>query len=65
MWADDPTGAIDSESAGEVMALLEELTADGLTLILVTHDATIGARADRLITMRDGRIVSDQLRTTE
>ncbi|MGE0309972.1 MAG: ABC transporter ATP-binding protein [Acidimicrobiia bacterium] len=65
VWADEPTGALDSESAGEVMALLEELTADGLTLILVTHDATIGARADRLITMRDGRIVSDTVRAAE
>ena len=41
------------------MGLLRELHADGLTLILVTHDESIGASAERLIRMRDGRIVSD------
>jgi putative ABC transport system ATP-binding protein len=59
VWADEPTGALDSETAGEVMTLLRELHADGLTLILVTHDPTIGESAGRLIRMRDGAIVSD------
>jgi putative ABC transport system ATP-binding protein len=59
VWADEPTGALDSETASEVMGLLRELHADGLTLILVTHDESIGASAERLIRMRDGRIVSD------
>jgi putative ABC transport system ATP-binding protein len=59
VWADEPTGALDSETAGEVMTLLRELHADGLTLILVTHDPTIGESAGRLIRMRDGAIMSD------
>ena len=59
VWADEPTGALDSESAAQVMALLRELHADGLTLILVTHDAAIGEAAPRLVRMRDGRVVSD------
>ncbi|MFN8034602.1 MAG: ABC transporter ATP-binding protein [Acidimicrobiia bacterium] len=59
VWADEPTGALDSETAGVVMALLRELHADGLTLILVTHEKSIGASAPRMITMRDGAIVED------
>jgi putative ABC transport system ATP-binding protein len=59
VWADEPTGNLDSETAGTVMALLQELHADGLTLVLVTHDEGIGASAERLIRMHDGRIVTD------
>jgi putative ABC transport system ATP-binding protein len=59
VWADEPTGALDSETAGVVMELLRELHAEGLTLILVTHEKSIGASAQRMITMRDGRIVED------
>jgi len=59
VWADEPTGALDSESAHEVMELMQELHGDGLTLILVTHDPVVGARAQRTIRMRDGRIVGD------
>jgi len=58
VWADEPTGALDSETAGAVMDLLEELNAEGLTLMLVTHDATVAASAGRLVTMRDGCIIS-------
>ncbi|HEY5170748.1 MAG TPA: ATP-binding cassette domain-containing protein, partial [Acidimicrobiia bacterium] len=61
VWADEPTGALDSETAEQVMQLLCELNADGLTLIVVTHDAGVGERANRAIKMRDGRIVSDDL----
>jgi putative ABC transport system ATP-binding protein len=61
VWADEPTGALDSETAEQVMQLLRELNADGLTLIVVTHDAGVGASANRAIVMRDGRIVSDGL----
>jgi putative ABC transport system ATP-binding protein len=61
VWADEPTGALDSETAEQVMQLLCELNADGLTLIVVTHDAGVGAVANRAIKMRDGRIVSDDL----
>jgi putative ABC transport system ATP-binding protein len=60
VWADEPTGNLDSETAGSVMALLNELHRDGLTLILVTHDEGIGASAERRIAMRDGAIVLDE-----
>ncbi|MDQ3107008.1 MAG: ABC transporter ATP-binding protein [Actinomycetota bacterium] len=60
VWADEPTGNLDSETAGQVMGLLGELHAEGLTLILVTHDAGIGASAERRIVMRDGQVVTDE-----
>jgi putative ABC transport system ATP-binding protein len=60
VWADEPTGALDSETATTVMDLLRDLNREGLTLIVVTHDEGVGASADRLIRMRDGRIVSDE-----
>ena len=60
VWADEPTGNLDSETASHVMDLLGELHRDGLTLILVTHDAGIGASAERRIAMRDGAIVIDE-----
>jgi putative ABC transport system ATP-binding protein len=59
VWADEPTGALDSESAAEVMVLINELHRDGLTLVLVTHDPAVGAQAQRMIRMRDGSIVTD------
>ncbi len=61
VWADDPTGNLDSEMAKSVIELLGELHAEGLTIILVTHDPTVAAHADRLITVRDGRLVADEL----
>jgi len=60
VWADEPTGNLDSEMAAKVMELLGELHKEGLSLILVTHDPTVAAHADRLITVRDGRIVADE-----
>jgi putative ABC transport system ATP-binding protein len=59
VWADEPTGALDSESAQEIMRLMGELHREGLTLMLVTHDPTVGALAQRMIRMRDGAIVTD------
>jgi putative ABC transport system ATP-binding protein len=60
VWADEPTGNLDSHMAVQVMDLLCELNArDGQTIVLVTHDPTIGARAGRLVRMRDGRLVDD------
>ena len=59
LWADEPTGALDSESAADVMQLMNEVHADGVTLVLVTHDPAVGGQAERMIRMRDGRIVSD------
>jgi putative ABC transport system ATP-binding protein len=60
VWADEPTCNLDSAMATEIMDLLCELNArDGQTLVLVTHDQAIGARAGRLIRMRDGQLVED------
>jgi putative ABC transport system ATP-binding protein len=60
VWADEPTGNLDSEMAANVMELLGELHQEGLSLILVTHDDAVAVHADRLLTVRDGRLVSDQ-----
>jgi putative ABC transport system ATP-binding protein len=61
VWADEPTGNLDSEMAAAVIGLLGELHDEGLTIMLVTHDPTVAAHADRLITVRDGRLVEDKL----
>jgi putative ABC transport system ATP-binding protein len=61
VWADEPTGALDSETSGEIMELLVELNRErGQTFVLVTHDASVAARAHRLVRMRDGLIESDE-----
>ncbi len=63
MWADEPTGNLDSRMADQVVELLHELNhSDGQTIVLVTHDASIGASVPRLIHMRDGRLVKDERR---
>jgi len=58
--ADEPTGALDSQSGHEMMALLRELHQQGHTIILVTHDPKIAATADRIIEIADGSIISDK-----
>ena len=57
--ADEPTGALDSHSGREVMALLKELSAEGYTVILITHDSNVAEHAHRQIEIADGEIVSD------
>ncbi len=57
--ADEPTGALDSQSSIEVMALLEDLARKGHTVILITHDAEVARHADRIVEFKDGEIVSD------
>lgn len=57
LLADEPTGNLDSKSGEGVTQLLESLNSDGITLMVVTHDATLGARAHRQLNMFDGRIV--------
>ena len=56
LLADEPTGNLDSRSGSQVMELLEGLNADGLTLLVVTHDPGIGRRAERVILLRDGEV---------
>ena len=59
LLADEPTGALDTRTGEEVMALFEKLHQEGLTLVIITHDQEIAERARRVITMRDGVIISD------
>ncbi|MEB3223156.1 MAG: ABC transporter ATP-binding protein [Candidatus Sericytochromatia bacterium] len=58
--ADEPTGALDSRTSVEIMALFQALWRSGITLVMVTHEADIAACAGRVIVMRDGRIASDE-----
>jgi putative ABC transport system ATP-binding protein len=59
--ADEPTGALDSATSLEVMALLQQLNRSGITVVLVTHEHDIAAFASRLLAFRDGLVVSDTL----
>jgi putative ABC transport system ATP-binding protein len=59
--ADEPTGALDTRTSDEIMSLFEDLHRDGRTIILVTHAAEVADRAERQITLHDGRIVEDVL----
>ena len=56
VWADEPTGNLDTETAATIMRLLGDLNEEGLTVVLVTHDPAIGQMAERIIRMRDGEI---------
>ena len=58
--ADEPTGALDTRTSFEVMALLQQLNAQGMTVVLVTHEHDIADFASRLVTFRDGRVVDDR-----
>jgi putative ABC transport system ATP-binding protein len=61
VWADEPTGNLDTAMAAQVMELLLQLNAEeGQTIVLVTHDPSIGAAAQRLVRMRDGMLDSDE-----
>jgi putative ABC transport system ATP-binding protein len=60
LLCDEPTGALDSTSSNEVMDIIGDLNAEGTTVMLVTHDAKVAARTDRLLYMVDGRIVGDR-----
>ncbi len=62
IWADEPTGALDSKTATEIMSLMRQLNLDnGLTFVLVTHDAGVGDLCDRIVRMRDGEIVGETI----
>jgi putative ABC transport system ATP-binding protein len=60
VWADEPTGALDSEGGSEVIELMRRLHRGGQTIILVTHDPDVAAAAERVVRMRDGRIVDTE-----
>jgi putative ABC transport system ATP-binding protein len=61
VWADEPTGALDSRTANEIMELMEEMNREhGQTFVIVTHDLGVGRRCHRLVTMHDGEIVSQE-----
>ncbi|MDP8909383.1 MAG: ABC transporter ATP-binding protein [Chloroflexota bacterium] len=62
VWADEPTGSLDSAAADDIISVLRELNhSTGLTLVLVTHDPGIGERCDRIVRMRDGEIVGEEI----
>jgi putative ABC transport system ATP-binding protein len=63
--ADEPTGALDSRTSLEIMVLLQQLNAAGMTIVMVTHEADIAAFASRMITFRDGEIISDTPHTPD
>jgi putative ABC transport system ATP-binding protein len=60
LLADDPTGALDSKTGQQILALFDELVAAGKTIVIVTHDPTVGQRCQRVIRLHDGRIASDE-----
>ena len=64
--ADEPTGALDTQTSDEVMALLKEVSREGMTMIIVTHDPEVSQFCDRMISMKDGLIEnSDLIQKTE
>ena len=60
LLADEPTGALDSKTGEQILGIFEELVANGVTVILVTHDPKVGERCRRVIRLADGDIVSDE-----
>jgi putative ABC transport system ATP-binding protein len=60
VWADEPTGDLDSEMAQDIVRLMRRLNRErGLTFVIVTHDVAVGRRADRIVHMVDGRVVAE------
>jgi putative ABC transport system ATP-binding protein len=61
VWADEPTGDLDSEMADEIVSLMRRLNLEhALTFVVVTHDISVGRRSDRIVRMLDGRVVDEQ-----
>jgi putative ABC transport system ATP-binding protein len=58
--ADEPTGALDSNTGKQVMDLFEGLNREGITIVLITHDLDIAKRAKRRITLKDGKVINDE-----
>jgi putative ABC transport system ATP-binding protein len=59
VFADEPTGNLDSRSGGEIVALLRELNAEGATIVVITHDRDVAAAMPRRVEVRDGEVVAD------
>jgi putative ABC transport system ATP-binding protein len=59
LMADEPTGALDSKTGQQILALFDELVADGRTILMVTHDPTVAHRCHRVVSLHDGRVVKD------
>ncbi len=62
LLADEPTGNLDSRTGHEILALFEQLHKEGITIVLVTHDREIGEHAQRIISLKDGQIASEEIR---
>ncbi len=63
LLADEPTGNLDSSSGGDIMSLFEQLWSQGRTVVVITHDPALARRTDRVVEIRDGRIVRDERNT--
>ena len=62
VWADEPTGDLDSKNADEIVALMRRLNQEhGLTFLIVTHDIGVGRKTDRIVRMVDGQIVNEEV----
>ena len=64
VWGDEPTGNLDSETAASIIELLQEVNANGQTVVMVTHDQSVASIGNRLVEVRDGQIYRDDYRTT-
>jgi putative ABC transport system ATP-binding protein len=62
LLADEPTGALDSKTGVQILNLFDELVDGGTTVILVTHDANVAARCERVIRLADGEVISDEVK---
>jgi putative ABC transport system ATP-binding protein len=63
LLADEPTGALDTQTSEDIMAIFQSLNDDGITVVIVTHEADIASYAARQIHFRDGRVIDDRLST--
>jgi putative ABC transport system ATP-binding protein len=63
LLADEPTGALDSRTTSEVLAIFDALHQSGITLVLVTHELEVASRAERLVQFKDGQLLADRRRS--
>ncbi|MBI5572989.1 MAG: ABC transporter permease [Elusimicrobia bacterium] len=64
IFADEPTGNLDTKSAAEIIEILKELNNAGITIVMVTHEPDLASAANRIVTLQDGKIISDKLQLT-